>query len=177
MKQTGSYLKNSNMVLLYNPRQMVLVSCRGRTIIVGRMAERDYVVPTTWHSPCCQEPAMYLVIIPKSQEQAIAVIRDEGRFIVNFLGKELEDAVVKLSSHEMAFDDPFKASGLTKAEGVMVPCPRVMEAVGWAECELNRDVETDDHIIFIGRILHADLPHKEAKRLFHVEGDKFTTTQ
>lgn len=165
------------MVLLYNPRQMVFVTCRGRVNVVGTVQERDCIVATTWHAPCSQEPAMYLVVLPKVQEQAIAAIRDEGRFVANFMGIDAENAAVALSSPHIQHEDPFKFTGLTRMEAVMVPCPRIGEAVGWAECELTHEHVSGDHVIFIGRILHADLPHRDAKRLFHVEGRKFTTTE
>ncbi|MEK6822602.1 MAG: flavin reductase family protein [Nanoarchaeota archaeon] len=165
------------MVLLYNPRQMVFVSCRGRTTVFGRQAERDYIVTTTWHSPCAQNPAMYLIVIPTVQEGAIAAIRDEGRFVVNFMGVEFEDAAKALASPHLPHDDHFTAAGLTRAPSAMLDCPRIMEAAGWAECALAKEIESGDHVIFIGQVLHADLPHRDAKRLFHVEGERFTTTK
>ena len=164
------------MVLLYNPRQMVFVSCKGRSMIVGRLEERDYIVTTTWHCPCSQEPAMYLVVIPKIHVEALAALRDEGRFVVNFMGIDEKEAAIALSDEHAIHEDSFAKAGLTRERCVNVDVPRIGEAAGWAECELTKDIDIGDHVICVGRILHADLPHKDAKRLFHVEGTTFTTT-
>ena len=165
------------MALLYNPLQVVFVSCRGRASVLGRMAEKEFIIATAWHSPVSENPPLYLVAIPKHMDGAIAAIRGEARFIVNFVGLEEAEAATKLRDTRNTFEEPFKATGLTRAEGVTVPCPRVKEAVGWAECELNSEMDVGDHLLFIGRVMHAELPQSTAERLFHVEGDKYTTTE
>jgi len=165
------------MVLLYNPRQMVFVTCRGTITLVGREQEREFIIPTAWHSPMSQHPAMYGVVLPSFREHAITAIRSEGRFVVNFMAESAKKAAVLLSDHKTAFDEPFSTANLTRVEAQQVPCPRIDEAVGWAECEVHQEIKVGDHILFVGRILHADLPDKKSKRLFHVQEDEFTTTE
>jgi flavin reductase (DIM6/NTAB) family NADH-FMN oxidoreductase RutF len=157
---------------------MVLVSCHGRAELIGRMVERDFIVPTSWHAPCSQEPAMYCVALSKSYPAAIAAIKDDGVFIVNFLGADQKEAAQRLSSHHAEFDEPFRTARLTRENGASITgCPRAHEALGWAECELAQAIDTGDHVLFIGRIVHSELPRPQAKRLFHVEADTFTTTE
>jgi 3-hydroxy-9,10-secoandrosta-1,3,5(10)-triene-9,17-dione monooxygenase reductase component len=166
------------MTLLYGPRPMVFVSCRGRAPLVGRVVERDFIVPTSWQTPASQEPAMYCVALSKSYPAALAAIKDEGTFIVNFLGIEHEEAAKALSQHHSEFDEPFRKANLTRENGAtLTGCPKIHEALGWAECELRQQIDAGDHLLLIGRIVHSELPRSQAKRLFHVEGDKFTTTE
>lgn len=164
------------MTLLYNPLQVVFVSCRGRTNVMGRMAERDYLFATSRHMPLSESPPLYAIATEKGQPAAQA-IRDEGRFVVNFMGEDMARAATILRQHRTSFEDPFKAAGLGKADGVSVPCPRVHEAAGWAECEVIAEHDAGESALFIGRVLHADLPRPGQKRLFHVEGENYTTTR
>lgn len=164
------------MALLYAPNQVVLVSCRGRVPVVGRTLERDYVIATMRHMPLSDHPALYAVAIPLTQQEALAAIDDEGAFVVNFIADDMANTALVLSDHTMTFDDAFQKAGITKTEAAQLPLPRVKEAVGWAECELNQRIQTGDHVLLIGRVIHADLPQPAAKRLLHLQGDQFTTT-
>jgi flavin reductase (DIM6/NTAB) family NADH-FMN oxidoreductase RutF len=142
------------------------------------MVDRDFIVPTSWHTPASQEPPMYCVAISKSYPAALAAIKDDGVFIVNFLGVDHEDAAKQLSTHHAEFEEPFRQAGLTRDTGSAIKgCPKIHEAVGWAECEVAQMVDAGDHMLVLGRVVHSELPRPSAKRLFHVEGDEFTTTK
>ena len=46
-------------MLIYNPRQMALVTCKGKHALMGKSTEKHDIVPTTWHSPASSHPPMY----------------------------------------------------------------------------------------------------------------------
>ena len=43
------------------------------------------------------------------------------------------------------------------------------------ECKLVNEFETGSNVIFVGKIQNV-IHNKYGKKLFHIEGDKFTTT-
>jgi flavin reductase (DIM6/NTAB) family NADH-FMN oxidoreductase RutF len=123
-----------------------------------------------------REPPLYGVMLSKARKEALEAIIDEGVFVVNFIDQKQEKAAAVLSDHRTVFEDPFAAAGLHRARAAHVACSRLQEAVGWAECELFQQHDAGDHVLVIGRVIHTELPQPLAKRLFHVENDKFTTT-
>ena len=72
--------------------------------------------------------------------------------------------------------DKFKESGLHKEEAETIDCPRITEALGYLECEVINQIETGDHILFVGKITKSN-QKSEGKRVFHTEGDNFKTIE
>ena len=70
----------------------------------------------------------------------------------------------------------FEKINLTKEEAEKVDCPKVKEAIGYLECETIQEVETGDHIIFIGKVINKELK-TEKQRVFHTTGNRFTTNK
>jgi len=58
-----------------------------------------------------------------------------------------------------------------KEEAEIINCPGIKQALGYLECEVVDEIETGDHILFIGRVTKAEL-RKRGVKLFHISGDK-----
>ncbi len=161
------------MVRINNPRQTVLISCRGLAKILGVEEDINDIFPLDWHSPASYEPRRYIILVSK-KAPALERIRTSRSFVVNFMPYELKDKIIQCGKEFKK--DEFKEVGLTKAPSEkLIDCPRIKEAVAWLECEVINEVDAGDHVLFIGNVLHADVV-KEAKRPFHVDGEVYTTT-
>ncbi|MEM4282534.1 MAG: flavin reductase family protein [Candidatus Woesearchaeota archaeon] len=155
--------------------QIILVSCRGRPVIHGKELEHDELFPVTWHCPASQNPPMYLIAVSAKAE--IEILRQAGCFVVNFIPFELAAATIKCArSIHLHHTDKWRDAGLTKGQAEKIDAPLVKEAAGWLECQLAQEIQLGDHMLFIGRVLNSVLEKKFVKRLFHLEGEKFTTT-
>ncbi len=163
-------------MLIFNPRQIVLVTCRGKYDILGKTEEKDDIVPLTWHSPVSDHPPMYAIFLNKKL-MAVSIIRNSGCFVVNFIPFSLID-VVKAAMHTSGeYLDKCRTIGINEDScEKLVDCFRLKEALGWLECEVVEEKEYGDHIMFIGKVLFSQLDHDE-KRLFHIDKDRFTTAQ
>jgi len=151
---------------LTNPRQTILLTCRAEG--------KDNVMTLDWHTPLSFQPMMYAVSIGKTR-YSLELVRKSKVFVVNFVPKELEKAVLYCGRYSGRNIDKFKEAGLEKEKAETIDCPRISGALGYLECQVEKEIEVGDHILFIAKVTKANLK-KEGKRLFHLFGDKFTTT-
>ena len=148
-----------------NPLQTILLTCRADG--------KDNIITLDWHMPLSFEPMMFAVSIGKTRF-SLGLVRTSKVFVVNFMGKEAESEVLFCGRNSGRSVDKFATSGLVKEEAKTINCPRVAQALAYLECEVIDEMERGDHILFIGKITHAEEKSK-GKRLFHLEADKFTT--
>lgn len=152
---------------LTNPRQTILLTTRYK--------EKDNVITLDWHTPLSFEPMMYAVSIGKARF-SLELIRKSKVFVINFISQNKEKEVLYCGRHSGRNLDKFKETGLEKEEAELVNSPRIKDALGFLECKIEKEIDAGDHILFIARVLKAELKGKGEKRLFHLFKDKFTTT-
>ncbi len=163
-------------MLIFNPRQTVLITCRGKFVVVGKGEEKEDVVPCDWHSPVSAHPPMYVIAIHATL-MAVSLIRASGCFVVNFIPYSLVDTVKACMQTSGEYVEKCNAIGMTEAAcEKLVDCFKLKEALGWLECEVIEEKVLGDHIMFIGKVLVSEL-ERDDKRLFHVDKDVFTTTR
>jgi flavin reductase (DIM6/NTAB) family NADH-FMN oxidoreductase RutF len=163
--------------MIYNPRQTVLVSCRGVFHHLGRNEEIEDIFPLDWHSPASEVPKKYLILVSK-KAPALTLIQNSRAFVVNFMPFSHVDHIVKAGMLHGAFHDKFTATGLQKAECEHLPdTPRIKDAAAWLECRVEGEFDFGDHVLFLGEILHEEETSTDAKRPFHIDGTMFTTTR
>jgi flavin reductase (DIM6/NTAB) family NADH-FMN oxidoreductase RutF len=163
------------MALLTNPRQTVIVTCRSRAHVMGKEVEKDNAITVDWHMPVSFKPQLYAIAIGNTRFSH-RLIHESRAFVVNFLPSTMKDAAIYCGRHTGEHRNKIKEAGLTMHDADNVDCFRIGGAVGFMECEVVQEIDAGDHTIFIGKVVHADLV-KEEKRLFHTDGDKFTTTE
>jgi flavin reductase (DIM6/NTAB) family NADH-FMN oxidoreductase RutF len=163
--------------LIFNPRQTVLLTCRGHATVFGRTEEFDEVLPLDWHSPASMDPPLYAVFVPANAPVA-ELIRSSRAFCVNFMPASAVDRIIKAGrSAALPHMDKFVAARLTRADcSKLVDCPRVREALGWLECELLEERPAGDRVSFLGRVIWSELP-RDGPRPFHLEGERYVTTK
>jgi len=161
------------MVLIYNPRQSILVTCKGRATHMGVDKELEIVFPLHWHMPVSHEPPFYAIAV-SNKTLAKEIIRESGVFVVNFVSDRFADIILQAGKkHDSSPED----LNLEKAScEKILDCFRLKDCVGYLECQLSQEREFGDHTVFIAKIVNADLL-KDDKRPFHLDGDRFTTTK
>jgi flavin reductase (DIM6/NTAB) family NADH-FMN oxidoreductase RutF len=163
----GKILSEMKITTLTNPRQTVLVTCRFK--------RKDNIITMDWHMPLSFNPMMYAIAVGKTRFSC-GLIKNSGVFGVNFMGKEFEKAILYCGKCSGRNLDKFSQTGLEKKEAEKIDCPKVKQALGFLECKVVKEVEVGGHILFIAEIANSDLKI-QGKRLFHLWGDKFTTTK
>ncbi len=163
-------------MLIFNPRQTVLVTCRGKFELAGRLEEKHDVLPCHWHSPVSQHPPMYAISVSRNL-MAASIIRESRAFVVNFIPFSLIDKVKSSMFVSGEFLEKIDVIGMHEAPcEKLVDCFKLEHALGWLECELVEERELGDHVLFIGKVLWSHLD-RDDHRPFHVDKDEFTTTK
>jgi flavin reductase (DIM6/NTAB) family NADH-FMN oxidoreductase RutF len=163
------------MGLLTNPRQTVIVTCRARGArVMGVETEKDNAITIDWHMPVSFSPQLYAIAVGKSRF-SYKILTESKAFVVNFIPETMAKEATFCGRRSGEHRDKLKEAEIKTHEADNIDCPRIVGAVGYLECEVIQEVEAGDHVIFIGKVVHAELV-KEQKRLFHVDGDDFTTT-
>ncbi|MBI4451633.1 flavin reductase family protein [Candidatus Woesearchaeota archaeon] len=164
------------IVLIFNPLQTVLIVAGGNVTILGKATASVDLVPCNWHTPLSHEPPLYGIVLSSSLHHMLSLIRDSHCFTVNFVPFELKEAVIEAGRHVGHHASKHELVKLTHKPSEQIEAPYIAESVGHLECELLQELPSGDHILLVGKVLRADLRKPLEKRLFHVEGEKFTTT-
>ncbi|MBS3125685.1 flavin reductase [Candidatus Woesearchaeota archaeon] len=154
-------------MLIYNPRQTVIITCKGVYEHFGRQEEREEQLVLNWHSPASMHPPTYAIFI-RNDLTAKQIIERSKVFAVNFVPFSLA-LTVKIS---MAG----KPLHLATIDCQKIDCPRLKDVIGVLECEVSNVIPIGDCTLFIGKVVTNVFDHED-KRLFHEWDDRFTTTQ
>jgi flavin reductase (DIM6/NTAB) family NADH-FMN oxidoreductase RutF len=160
---------------LMHPMHTVLVSCIDNT-------NKPNITTLAWAMPTSISPPLLAVSIAPGRH-SYKLIEQSGEFIVNIPTMETLQAVYTCGNLSGRSFDKFKKCNLTPLAGRKVKAPAIRECIAHLECEVDGQMQTGDHTIFIGKILEAyadqgswtdagwDL--KRAHHLYHQGGNNF----
>jgi flavin reductase (DIM6/NTAB) family NADH-FMN oxidoreductase RutF len=84
---------------------------------------------------------------------SFGLIRQSGEYVVNVVDEKLMEAVRVCGEKSGRDVDKFKLAKLTPEKGLKVKAPRIKESPVSIECKVVKEVETGDHVWFIGEVL------------------------
>lgn len=160
---------------LVGARQVVLITSRAEAEILGKRVTKDNVMTADWHSPLSFKPLLYGIVIGVAR-YSLRLIKKSKVFCVNFVPYKMRKKAVECGSYSGEHLDKFAKFGLEKAECNRIDCPRLKGASAWLECEVVNELETGDHVLFVGKVVNSGV-REAGKRLYHITADKFTTTK
>jgi len=150
-----------------NPCQTILITTRYKG--------KDNVMTADWHMPLSFNPMMYAISIGKTR-YTLELIKKSRVFVINFMSCRFKDEILYCGTHSGREVDKFLKANLEKEEAETIDAPRIKHSLGYLECKVIKEIETGDHVLFIAEVKKALLKEK-GKRLFHLFGDRFTTTE
>ena len=162
------------MTSINHPTQVVLVTCAAHAEIMGREIEKEDIVTIAWHMQTSFDPLLYAISVAKTRFSC-ELIKKSRVFVVNFIPYKMKQQAIFCGTHTGRHMDKFKETGLTKEEAEKVECPRIKEALAYLECEVIDEIETGDHIVFVGKVVNSVFKNK-GKRLLQKSHLDFTTT-
>ncbi len=167
----------NNAYRLMNPMHVVLVSCVGNS-------GKPNVTTLAWAMPTSQKPPLVAISLAPGRHSH-TLIEESGEFVVNIPTLEILQAVYSCGSLTGRSFDKFKKANLTAAPAKIVKAPIIRECIAHLECEVDGQMVTGDHTIFVGKILeaYADLGAftdagydlKRTRHLYHLGGNNFAT--
>jgi len=164
---------------ILSPRCAVLISTvdkEGRT----NAAPFSFVTPVSSNPPL-------LLYASAPQRHTLANTREAGDFVLNIVPEALLDKLWACSKAFAKGVSEIEKAGLTERKSKIVKSPSIEECVGWIECQLEFEKEAGDHILVVGRVVHAecrdefmvkgefDVP--KAKPVMHIRGRRFVAAE
>jgi len=123
-----------------------------------------------WNMRCSSNPPLFAVSL-KKEGNTHKLIRESKEFVIAVPNKELEKDVLLFGSKSGKDIDKFKETGIETEKAQSINSPLIKKATINYECKLEKEVDSGDHIIFIGRIIHAYI-NKDKKILFNMRKEK-----
>lgn len=120
-----------------------------------------------WNMKCSSKPHMFAVSLWK-KGNTHKLIRQSKEFVIAVPNKKLEKEVEFFGSKHGNKIDKFKKTKVETAKAKYVKSPLIKNATINFECKLEKEVDSGDHIIFIGRVLTAHI-NKNKKVLLNIK--------
>jgi flavin reductase (DIM6/NTAB) family NADH-FMN oxidoreductase RutF len=120
-----------------------------------------------WNMKCSMDPPLFAVSLSK-KGYTHRLIRESREFVIAVPNKELEDALVQFGSTHGNDIDKFCETGVKTEKPETVRTPLLSNATLNYECKLFKEVDSGDHIIFIGRVVAAQI-NRGKKVLFNMK--------
>ncbi len=130
---------------------MILVTCRGRANVMGKMVERHDILPIDSYAMASQTPKLYAIFVPNQNVFTLELIRQSRVFCVNIVeGHAASIEFCKRMPGEHV--DKFKESDFIPTECESIDCLRIDQAKEWIECEFLEERTLGDHVMIVGTI-------------------------
>tara|TARA_Y100000034_G_C6741519_1_gene329059 strand:+ start:249 stop:749 length:501 start_codon:yes stop_codon:yes gene_type:complete len=159
------------MLDLVYPRQVVLITTRHdvEDPFSSRKEEKDDIFACDWHMPLSREPKMYAIAVHKDRF-SLSLIQNSKFFCINFVSHRLEKQVIEIEKHNSQHIDKFSKAEIELEECNTITCGRLINAVGYFECEVVDEIDTGDHVLFIAKVMHIT-EKDNLPRLFQKNND------
>ena len=130
-------------------------------------------------------PLAYFSAAPK--RHTLANVRETGEFVLNTAPENLLERLWICSKPFARGVSEISEAGLTARQSRQVRPPSIEECIGWIECKLEFEKETGDHILVVGRVVHAECKDEvaegkeihvsRARTLMHIRGRRFVVAE
>jgi flavin reductase (DIM6/NTAB) family NADH-FMN oxidoreductase RutF len=160
---------------IVSPRLTVLITTVDKD---GRVN----AAPFSFVTPVSLDPPLFLFAAAPARH-TLANARETGEFVLNV---PPEAALHKLWVCSKPFAkgvSEAEEAGLTLKKSAEVGPPSIEECIAWIECRVEFDLEAGDHVLVVGRVVHAECKDEfmkgehfdvaKAKPALHIRGNRF----
>jgi flavin reductase (DIM6/NTAB) family NADH-FMN oxidoreductase RutF len=142
--------------------------------------------PFSFITPVSSNPPL-LLYASAPQRHTLANTRETGDFVLNIVPEGLLEKLYVCSKAFPKGVNEIEKAGLTEKKSQKVKSPSIQECVGWIECQLEFEKEAGDHILVVGRVVHAECKDEfisknefdvsKAKPVMHIRGRRFVVAE
>jgi len=120
-----------------------------------------------WSMQASSGPPMMVISVGKTRH-SLEVVRAAGEFVIAF-PSELQEADTMLFGTKSGRDtDKLAEAGTKIRPAVEIDCVLLDDAVANFECRLAGELETGDHVIFVGQVVCSHVNEKPLNRLYTI---------
>ncbi|HEY49532.1 MAG TPA: flavin reductase family protein [Dehalococcoidia bacterium] len=172
-------IKPSGFYEILSPRCTVLISTVDKD-------GKSNAAPFSFVTPVSSNPPL-LLFAATPQRHTLANVRETGDFVLNIMREELLEQLWVCSRAFPKGVSEIEEAGLTERKSKKVKSPSIEECAGWIECRLEFEKEAGDHILVVGRVVHAECKDEfmegkefnvsKAKPVMHIGGRRFIAAE
>lgn len=169
--------KIEKVVYITQPSPVILVSTTGKNKV-------DNVAPFAMFMNCSTNPTHMIAIAISPKTDTYKNIKETKEFII---GIPQENMLEKLYKAGGKFDkdiSEFEKVKLTKYNSKQLECKRIQECVANIDCIYEKEIETGNHIIIIGKVIACDIDEDKYDKdkiklrsnipnIYHITSNKF----
>jgi flavin reductase (DIM6/NTAB) family NADH-FMN oxidoreductase RutF len=145
-------------------------------LVVSRGADGSVnVMPVGWSTITSGTPLLYAVAI-NAGHHTTRLIRETREFVVAAPSAGMALATLYCGTHSGRDESKIAPSGLELLPATAVRVPLLEGAVYNLECVLHVEVETGDHVLFVGEVVAAHLDESAGPRLVNF-GDRWACAE
>jgi len=162
---------------LLSPRLVLLITTLNSKAGVN-------AAPVDFATPVSINPPVVMISLAPSRHTYQNII-DHKEFVINILGREYINQVLRCSTPYQNGVDKLRLAGLNWFSSERVDPPRVREAKAWIECEMTEQKQHGDHVAIFAEVLAAEIREEattfgevdigKLKPMFHATKDEFIT--
>lgn len=130
------------------PENIVLISS------YDRANSRPSGMVAAWNTICSSSPHMVAIVLWK-QGYTHKLIRDTGEFMLSVPNLKLLQAVEIFGQYHGNLVDKYNLANLNTSSAKYVHIPLLNDATLNFECKLEKEIDSGDYLLFVGRVLTA----------------------
>lgn len=142
------------MVTNHNFYSSILLGISGNFEIIGKNTQINDLIAIDWHMSVSSKPLLYAISISKNDFGA-ELIRNAHVFTINFMPKNYDKEILFCKENSGIKIDKYKSLNLTKVPCESIEGNYIKEAKLVYECEVFNEIDSGDHILFIGKIINS----------------------
>ncbi len=123
----------------------------------------------SWVMQTSFNPSILAVAIGKAKF-TYQLIKESQEFVIAIPNKKLEPAVLFFGTKSGRNYDKFQETGLKTTRGKFVKSPLLLDATLNYECQVVKEIDSGDHVIFLGKVVASWLNEKKKVLLNMVYG-------
>ena len=136
-------------------------------LVVSRGADgQTNVMPAGWSMITSGTPPLYAVAISPRRYTA-QLIYETREFVIAVPSAKMGPATLYCGTHSGRDGDKIEPSGLELLPATRIETPLIKGALYNLECKLYSDLETGDHVLFVGEVVAAHLDESAGPRLMN----------
>ena len=155
------------------PYSKAIVSKYPEQIVIGIARDaQGKCNPITlgWTMITSSDPPMMAVSIGLTR-YSLETFRHAGEFVVSFPSEHQGDEVMLFGTESGRNMDKLAVAGTSTQQGNTIDCVLMSEAVANFECKLVGQLQTGDHVIFVGEVVCSHINPSMPKRLYTIGQD------
>jgi len=147
-------------------------------VCIARDSEGRYNPMTLgWFTPCSTEPPMMAIAVGQHRH-SLSALRHAREFVLSFLAEPQFELARYFGTHSGRDEDKLSAVNCKTLPADKIDGLLIADAVANFECEVVQEVESGDHVVFIGKVVCSHATDNPANRMFtltnseHLDGVK-----